>query len=294
MAVAARPRRPLAPITTWRVGGPAHDLLEPASADEVLACIRRARDEGLPWAVIGRGSNLLVADEGFPGIVIRLVDTYHAVSITEDRVTAQAGASTSALIKAGMEVGLGGITFLSSIPGSVGGAVFMNAGAHGTQTSDVLIGARVLEPDGQIRWRTPADLEMAYRHTALQDAGDRVVLEAAFRVVPQASGAIRKEFLEMAAWRRERQPQDPSAGSVFANPQGDSAGRLIEATGLKGYKVGGAMVSPVHANFFVNTGNATAADINRLIHEVRARVFEKHGVLLKPEVRGLGLVVGEV
>jgi UDP-N-acetylmuramate dehydrogenase len=161
------------------------------------------------------------------------------------------------------------------------------------QTSEVLHSARVLEPDGTIHWRSPADLRMAYRRSGLHDCG-AIVLEAAFKVVPQASGAIRKELLEMAAWRRERQPQDPSAGSVFANPPGDAAGRLIEATGLKGYRVGGAMVSPVHANFFVNTGNATAADINRLIYEVRARVFEKHGVLLRSEVRGLGLTVGEV
>jgi UDP-N-acetylmuramate dehydrogenase len=293
MAVATTPHRPLAPITTWRVGGPAFDLLEPRSADEVLACIRRAEDEALPWTVIGRGSNLLVADEGFPGLVIRLVDTYDAITVAEDRIVAQAGASTSALIKAGMEVGLGGITFLSSIPGSVGGAVFMNAGAHGCQASDVLLGARILETTGEIHWRTPAELAMTYRHSTLQEAGG-VVLEAAFKVVPQATAAIRKEFLEMAAWRRERQPQDPSAGSVFANPPGDAAGRLIEVTGLKGYRVGGAMVSPVHANFFVNTGTAKAADINRLIHEVRAKVYEKHGVLLKPEVRGLGLTVGEV
>lgn len=291
MAVAAKPR-PLAPMTTWRVGGPALDFAEPRTADELLACIRRAEETGLPWAVLGRGSNLLVADEGFPGLVIRLVETYHDITVQEDRIIAQAGASTSAVIKAGMEVGLGGITFLSSIPGTVGGAVFMNAGAHGMQTSDVLLGARILEPTGEIHWRTPQELEMSYRHSRLMDRGG-VVLEAAFKVKAQSGGEIRREFLEMAAWRRERQPQDPSAGSVFANPPGDSAGRLIEATGLKGYTVGGAMVSPIHANFFVNTGSARAADINRLIYEVRARVYEKHGVLLRPEVRGLGLAVGQ-
>lgn len=293
MAVAASPRRPLAPMTTWRVGGPALEYVEPRSADDLLACIRGAQEAALPWFVLGRGSNLLVADEGFPGVVIRLVDTYHGITVQEDRIIAQAGASTSAVIKAGMEVGLGGITFLSSIPGSVGGAVFMNAGAHGTQTSEVLLAARVLEPSGEVHWRTPAELEMAYRHTALMDRGG-VVLEAAFKVKAEEGSAIRREFLDMAAWRRQRQPQDPSAGSVFANPPADSAGRLIEAAGLKGHAVGGAMVSPIHANFFINTGNALAADINRLIFEVRAKVYEKYGILLRTEVRGLGLVVGEV
>jgi UDP-N-acetylmuramate dehydrogenase len=265
--------------------------VEPRTADDVLACIRHAEDHGLPWTVIGRGSNLLVADEGFPGLVIRLVETYNAIRVEERTLIAQAGASTSAVIKAGMEVGLGGITFLSSIPGSVGGAIFMNAGAHGMQTSDVLVGARILDPDGQVHWRNPEDLAMSYRHSSLQDAGG-VVLEAAFRVVPQEGAAIRREFLDMAAWRRVRQPQDPSAGSVFRNPEGDSAGRLIEATGLKGYRVGGAIVSPIHANFFINTGTATAADINRLIHDVRAKVYEAHEILLHPEVRGLGVKVG--
>lgn len=292
MAVAAGPRRPLAPMTTWRVGGPALDYAEPRNADEVLACIRRAEAVGMPWTVLGRGSNLLVADEGFPGLIIRLVETYHGITVHEDRIVAQSGASTSAVIKAGMEVGLGGITFLSSIPGTVGGAVFMNAGAHGKQTSEVLLGARVLDPSGELHWRTPEDLQLSYRHSCLMDRGG-VVLEAAFRVKAQPGSEIRREFLDMAAWRRERQPQDPSAGSVFANPPGDSAGRLIEATGLKGYTVGGALVSPIHANFFVNTGKALAADINRLIYEVRAKVYERHGVLLRPEVRGLGLVVGE-
>ncbi len=292
MAVAASPR-PLAPMTTWRVGGPALEYVEPGSADEILACIRRSQEMGMPWTILGRGSNVLVADAGFPGMVIRLVETCNRITVQEDRIIAQAGASTSAVIKTGMEFSLGGITFLSSIPGTVGGAVFMNAGAHGMQTSDVLLGARVLEANGEVHWRTGQELEMAYRHTGLMDRGG-VVLEAAFKVKAQPRSEIRREFLDMAAWRRERQPQDPSAGSVFANPPGDSAGRLIEATGLKGYAVGGAMVSPVHANFFINTGTATAADINRLIFEVRARIHEKHGVALRTEVRGLGLVVGEL
>lgn len=285
-------QRPLAPLTTWRVGGAAARFAEPSTADEVLSLIRRAEEEALPWSIVGKGSNLLVADAGYPGLIIRLVENHSTIRVEEDRIVAQAGATNSALVKAGMEMALGGIEYLSSIPGSVGGAVFMNAGAHGVETSEVLIAALILERSGEAHWRTPEELQMRYRHSCLQETGG-IVLEAAFRVKPRAASEIRAEVLEFAAWRRKRQPQDPSAGSVFRNPDGDSAGRLIEATGLKGFAIGGAMVSPIHANFIVNTGKASAQDVNAVISAVRRRVFEAHGHLLRPEVRGLGLVVGE-
>lgn len=297
--------RPLAPLTTWRVGGPALRFVEPRTTEEIVDQIRQAQQADIPWTMLGRGSNLLIADEGFSGLVVRLCEHQHDVRVVRSPgsdvpddfpfdgpcVVAQAGASNSAVVKAAMEQGLGGLSFLSSIPGSVGGAVYMNAGAHGAETSDVLIAARIARLDGTIAWQTPADLAMRYRHSAIQDDGG-IVLAAAFGVRPQPASDVRREILELAQWRRQRQPQDPSAGSVFRNPPGDSAGRLIEASGLKGFSLGGAMVSPVHANFIVNTGAATARDINRLIIEIRRRVWQIHGVTLIPEVRGLGLTVG--
>ncbi len=299
MAVAIA-QRPLAPLTTWRVGGPALRYAEPASIEELSGHIDDAERSGLPWMIMGRGSNLLVADEGFEGLVLRMCGRWRAVAVggrgydtpsfDGDYVLAQSGASTTTVVGAAMESGLGGLAFLSSIPGSVGGAVFMNAGAHGAQTSEVLLGARILEPDGTIAWKTPADLGMRYRHSALQDHGG-IVLEAAFRVRPQPSLDIRREILELARWRRQRQPREWSAGSVFRNPPGDSAGRLIEAVGLKGVAIGGAQVSPLHANFIVNTGSATARDILSLIREVQERVATSHQIELIPEVRGVGLVL---
>ena len=293
-------QRPLAPLTTWRVGGPALRYAEPASVEDLLGHIDAAEHSGLPWFVMGRGSNLLVADAGFAGLALRMCGSWHAVevggrgsdtpSFDGDYVLAQSGASSSAVVSAAMAAGLGGIAFLSSIPGSVGGAVFMNAGAHGAQTSEVLLGARILQKDGTIAWKTPAELGMRYRHCALQGGGG-IVLEAAFRVRPQPAADIRQEILELARWRRERQPREPSAGSVFRNPPGDSAGRLIEAVGLKGVAIGGAQVSPIHANFIINTGSATARDILALIHEVQDRVAATYQIELIPEVRGVGLVL---
>ncbi|MBI6546839.1 MAG: UDP-N-acetylmuramate dehydrogenase [Cyanobacteria bacterium NC_groundwater_1444_Ag_S-0.65um_54_12] len=284
---------PLAPLVSWRVGGMADYYAEPSSADELFALIQQAKLTGLPWFLLGKGSNLLVADEGFRGIVIRMVDSYSGIKIAENQIIAQAGATNAAVVKAGMEVGLGGIEFLASIPGSVGGAVFMNAGAHGEQLADVLLAARILETDGTVHWRNPVELAMQYRHSLLQESKG-IVLEAAFQVSNKPTAEIRQEILANGAWRRQHQPPGPSAGSTFRNPPGDSAGRLIESSGLKGFRIGGAMVSPVHANFIINSGNATASEINALICEIRHRVWALHGIWLQPEVRGLGIVVGEV
>lgn len=290
-APALRESVPLAPFTSWRVGGPARYFIEPAASDEVRAAILWATDHGLSWFVMGKGSNLLVADVGFDGLVIRLGERFGSLSWDGDILCAEAGASTSALVKGAAERDRGGLEFLTTIPGTVGGVVFMNAGAHGSVVAGCLDSAEVLFPDGRILWQSPQELAYSYRTSNLRERGG-IVLRARFHTVPRPKEAIQNEISELAKWRRERQPQGMSAGSVFTNPPGDSAGRLIEAAGLKGLTIGRAQVSPKHANFFVNLGGATAADLHELIETVQVQVQAASGLMLHPEVQGVGRSVG--
>ena len=291
MTIPLREHVPLAPLTSWRVGGPARYFLEPTSREDLKWALGWAHEQSLPFFVIGKGSNLLVSDEGFDGLIIRLGERMGSVSWEDDLVRADAGGATSTLVKSAAKEDRGGLEFLSTIPGTVGGVVFMNAGAHGASVSDWLESAEVLFPDGRILSQSPQDLAYAYRSSNLRARGG-IVLSAKFRTVARPKEIIQKTISELARWRRERQPQGLSSGSVFTNPPGDSAGRLIEAAGLKGLTIGRAQVSPVHANFFVNLGGASASDLQLLIQEVQEKVHAVFGLWLHPEVQGVGAPVG--
>jgi UDP-N-acetylmuramate dehydrogenase len=283
---------PLAPYTTFKVGGPAHALVVPESKEQVAVLVNGCREKGLPWCVIGGGSNLLVADEGFPGVVILLGREFAAISKNDTidegkiQVEVEAGCSLSRLLNWCGEQQLSGFEFAVGIPGSVGGAVAMNAGAWGCEIKDVLVSLLLIE-NGEMVLRPREELVFKYRDW--HRLADTVVLSATF-ALEQGDGTMIKEtcrkYLEA---RRTKQPVGkPTAGSFFKNPAQAAAGRLMEDAGLKGARVGGAMVSEVHANFIVNGGGATAADIIGLMKQAKARVKEVCGIDLEPEVRFLG------
>jgi len=284
-----RSNEKLAPYTTWKIGGPADLMIIPDSKAAIAAAIRILARHNVPWTVIGRGSNLLVADKGIRGAVIKLGDTLETLRF--EGSTAYAGASYS-FIKLSVlaaKAGLTGLEFAGGIPGSVGGAVYMNAGAHGSDVSRILKQAEVILDSGEIVTMQTDDLRYAYRHSVLHTLPG-IVTEAVFEL---AEGDRKEIAGAMAAYRDRRLRTQPlqlaCAGSVFRNPQGGFAAKLIEEAGLKGKRVGGAEISALHANFIVNTGNATAVDVLTLIAEVQHIVRDKYGVSLVPEV----LVVGE-
>jgi UDP-N-acetylmuramate dehydrogenase len=277
----------LAPFTTYKVGGPARYF---ADVDDE-AGLRRIGDalriSPLDVIVLGRGSNLLVADAGFDGLVIRLGTGFSWVR-TGPVVIAGGATPLAKVARACADGGWSGLEFFIGIPGSVGGAVRMNAGCHGVETADRLMTARILDLGygGTMREATPETLAMSYRHSSLSDRD--VVLSASFQTTPAAPEEVESRLREITRWRREHQPGGTlNAGSVFKNPDGDSAGRIIDACGLKGLAVGGARVSAVHANFIEAEG-ATAGDIHRLIRLVQQRVLASTGIRLEPEIRMIG------
>ncbi|MDF2964162.1 MAG: UDP-N-acetylenolpyruvoylglucosamine reductase [Paenibacillus sp.] len=280
---------PLAPHTTWKIGGPADVLLVPQTKEQLIGVVKLLHQNQIPWTVLGRGSNMLVADKGIRGAVIKLGSALETLRFEGDVVYAGGAYSFIKLsVMAGKE-GLTGLEFAGGIPGTVGGAVYMNAGAHGSDVSRILIRAEVLLPTGDLVTMQQADFEYAYRHSLLQQQSG-IVTEAVF----QLQCGDRKEIAgAMASYKDRRLRTQPlqlaCAGSVFRNPEGHFAAKLIEEAGLKGLKVGGAEVSPLHANFIVNTGQATAHDVLTLIEQVQRTVFSTYGVKLVPEV----LVVGE-
>ncbi|NRS48963.1 UDP-N-acetylmuramate dehydrogenase [Brevibacillus sp. HB2.2] len=280
---------PLANHTTWRIGGPADLLIQPkdkASLQKALQIIHRHE---IPWSVIGRGSNLLVRDRGIRGAVLKVAEGLSHCEFRGEEVCVGAGYSMIRLAVETGKMGLTGMEFAGGIPGTVGGAVYMNAGAHGSDLSRILIEAEILFENGESKVLSNEELSFSYRTSLLQKQKG-IVLEARF----QLRTGDRKEIAATLAVNKERrrntQPlQMPCAGSVFRNPPNDHAGRLIEAAGLKGYQIGGAQVSEKHSNFIVNCGGATAADVLTLINHVRSTILEKNGIDLHPEV----LVVGE-
>lgn len=278
---------PMAAHTTFRIGGRADALFLPESAQQIAQALCWAREEGVPTLLIGNGSNLLVRDGGIRGLVIALGDRFSRIRMEGDTLWAQAGASLKRVAAAAQEAGLAGLEFASGIPGTLGGAVSMNAGAYGGQISDTLTQAEVLFED-EPRTLTREQMQMGYRTTLPLREG-RCVLAARFRLTPDDPEAIAARARLFNARRREKQPLNyPSAGSVFKRPEGHFAGALIEAAGLKGLTCGAAQVSPKHAGFIVNLGGATARDVLLLIEEVRKRVFAHAGVLLEPEIRIVG------
>ena len=278
---------PMSRHTTFRIGGPADMMFFPAMEQQIALAIRLALDYHIPYTVIGNGSNLIVRDGGVIGLVIALGERFSHISIENNVLTAEAGATLSKVATEAQRAGLSGLEFASGIPGTLGGGCAMNAGAYGGQLSDALIDARVLI-DGEIRTLTRDEMQMGYRTTLpLREGG--IVLSTRFRLQSGDPNAISERMRELNARRREKQPLNfPSAGSVFKRPEGYFAGALIEQAGLKGAQIGGAQVSEKHAGFIVNIGNATAGDVLTLIERVQKTVFEHSGVHLETEVRVIG------
>lgn len=277
----------LAPYTTMRTGGPAALFAEPRSAQQLAHVHQWAQEKGLPLLILGNGSNLLIADSGFDGPVIHLGRALSEVSVFANTLTAQAGASLAAAARAAAQASLTGLEFAAGIPGSIGGAVCMNAGAYGGEIAQVIVSARVLTPEG-VRMVSKEELSLGYRSSAVMQNG-WVVLEATFELAPGSPDEIKATMADLAARRREKQPlQYPSCGSFFKRPVGYYAGALIEQAGLKGYRVGDAQVSEMHAGFVINRGHATSSEIYRLMQEVQRRVQAQFGVTLEPEVRLIG------
>jgi UDP-N-acetylmuramate dehydrogenase len=278
---------PLGPLTTYRVGGSAALLLLAEAEDDLAAARRIVADSALPVLVVGKGSNLLVADGGFPGLAVVLGEGFAAIEINGTRVRAGGAASLPVLARRTAAAGLTGLEWAVGVPGSVGGAVRMNAGGHGSDMSQVLRRFRFVDlaggEDGEFGVER---LDYSYRHSTV--APEHVVVWAEFDLAPGDREAGEREIAEIVRWRREHQPGGQNAGSVFTNPPGDSAGRLIDAAGLKGLRVGSAHVSPKHANFIQANEGGSADDVWALVQEVQRRVQEVTGVRLLPELRAIG------
>jgi UDP-N-acetylmuramate dehydrogenase len=271
-----------------RVGGPADLLVEPRTIPALAAAVGFATAHSLSVLILGRGSDLVVADKGFPGLVV--LNRAAELNVDGDRLIAASGVQLARAATAAAQAGLSGLEFGLAIPGSVGGAVWANAGAHGSDVASVLESAELISPAGSVDTVPAAGLELSYRDSRLKrvDRGG-VVASATFHLSPEPRETIHARSDEIRRWRREHQPlTQPSAGSIFRNPEGDSAGRLIDAAGLKGAREGGAMVSLRHANFIVNAGGATAGDVRRLAVRVREAVKARFGVELAFEVEFVG------
>ncbi len=283
-----RRNEPMAEHTTFRVGGPAAVYVEAASIGELKCICSLCKKEDIPFVILGNGSNLLVSDKGYDGVVIALTKDFTAIETEGERIRAGAAAKLSAVARRALEETLTGFEFASGIPGSVGGAVRMNAGAYGSEIKDVLIEATVLTPEGEVMILPAENLELGYR-TSCVEKNDYIVLEACFSLRPGERDKISEKMEDLAERRRTKQPLEyPSAGSTFKRPEGYFAGKLIEDAGLRGFALGGAQVSEKHCGFVINRDHATADDIYRLCQEVKRRVYEDSGVELEMEVRLLG------
>ncbi len=279
---------PLRNHTTFKTGGPADVVYLPKNADEVRRIIAYAWETGTPFYVMGRGSNLLVSDKGFRGIIVKLADGFSDIRIDGTCVYADAGASLRDVAQKSIEAGLAGLEFAGGIPGALGGGVSMNAGAYGGELKDFISQVRVLAPDGELKDLACKDMRFAYRTSAVQTDG-LIVLGAVFSLQEGSRDKSMQKLAELNQRRRDCQPLSyPSAGSTFKRPPGYFAGSLIEQCGLKGCAVGGAMVSDKHAGFIINTGNATSSDIHALIRRVQNEVAQKTGVKLETEVKMIG------
>ncbi|MBN1179231.1 MAG: UDP-N-acetylmuramate dehydrogenase [Anaerolineae bacterium] len=286
----AKRDEPLAPYTSMRVGGPADLLVACRTADEVVRTARQAQAHGVPWLVLGSGCNVLVADAGVRGLVI--LNRAEQVRLADDgTVWAETGAQMAALSRQAVERGLGGLEWAAGLPGTVGGAVVGNAGAFGGDVATNLVSAQVLPRDGAAAERPGAWFDFVYRGSrikALPTHERPVVLAATFQLRPGDPQALRAQAAEIVTWRRTRHPSGATMGSTFKNAPDAHAGRVIEGAGLKGYRIGGVKVSEQHANFFVNTGEATAADVLALMRHVQDIVERQFGIRLEPEVELVG------
>ena len=279
---------PMKRHTTFRIGGPADYYLCPHSAKEIQKVVEICREEKLPYFILGNGSNLLVSDQGYRGVVIQLWKNVSDIRVEGCLIHAKAGASLAKIAAEALEEGLTGMEFAAGIPGTLGGAVVMNAGAYGGEMKDILKEVLVMDQQGRIFTLEKKDLKLGYRTSAVKEKG-YIVLAAVLELWPGDREEIRKLMEDLKQKRVEKQPLDlPSAGSTFKRPEGYFAGKLIMDAGLRGFSVGGAQISEKHCGFVVNKGGATARDVLELIQEVHKRVHQKFGVELETEVKFLG------
>jgi len=280
-------QEPLSRYTTWRIGGPARYLVLPADVEDVVRALEMARDRGLPWLVLGLGSNVLVKDSGFPGVVIRPGKGMDRFEMKGATAIVGAGLPTPLLARRTAELGFVGVERFIGIPGTVGGGIYMNAGCHGAEFAEVLTDVTVMDERGKVKQLGRRQISFKYRASNL---GPVVILEAKLGLGEESPAKLKELQGRLFRWRKAGTPFDqPCAGSTFKNPSGPkSAGMLIDEVGLKGFVVGGIQVSAMHANYFVNLGTGTAADALKLIDHVRKTVQKKTGVELELEVKVIG------
>ena len=279
---------PMKKHTTFRVGGPADYFVVPKTKEEVKNIVALCREFDMPYYVLGNGSNLLVGDKGYRGVSSQIYKEMNHIQVEGDRMKVQAGALLSKIGSAAFEAGLTGFEFAAGIPGTMGGAVVMNAGAYGGEMKDVLFSVTVLTPEGEVLTLSNKELELGYR-TSIVAKKNYIVLEVTLALQKGEKDAIKARMDELRIQRTTKQPLEyPSAGSTFKRPEGYFAGKLIQDAGLRGFQVGGAQVSEKHCGFVINKENATAADVLELMRQVSAIVKEKFGVELEPEVKRLG------
>lgn len=279
---------PMSKHTSFKIGGPADIMALPANEAELQALLKCAKERKVPVTLIGNGSNLLVRDKGIRGLVIKLGNMLCNIEADGNKLSFGSGVSLAMASRKAADLGLTGMEFAVGIPGSIGGAVYMNAGAYDGEMSNVVESIRIIDIDGEAKLVEAKELDFGYRKTKLQNSGC-IVTEVNLKLVPGCKDEINAKMADFSHRRISKQPLElPSAGSMFKRPVGYFAGTLIEQTGLKGYTVGGAQVSQKHAGFVVNVGGATAADVLQLIKDVQDKVFAAHGVHLEPEVLVLG------
>ena len=275
---------PMSKHTTFKIGGPADVYVTPQNIEDLARIHRVCEDTYTPMRILGKGSDLLVADAGVRGVVVQVLDNLSEIAVKGNIIRAQAGATNRAVAQAALEAGLSGFEFASGIPGTIGGAAIMNAGAYVGEFRDVCVELTCIDPEGDFVTVSREDAEWSYRHSMMAAEG-YVVAEAVLELVPGDPAKIKELMDDLQSRREEKQPLDmPSAGSTFKRPEGFFAGKLIQDSGLQGACVGGAQVSTKHAGFVVNAGGATAADVLGLIRHVQDVVQEMHDVLLEPEV----------
>ena len=279
---------PMRKHTTFRVGGNADYFVMPRTTQEIQQVVALCKNENLPYYILGNGSNLLVGDKGYRGVIIQIYKEMNKITVEGECIRAQAGALLSKVGSVALEAELAGFEFAAGIPGAVGGAVVMNAGAYGGEMKDILASATVLTEDGTILTLKNEELELGYR-TSIIAKKNYIVLEAKYQLQRGDKIEIREKMDELKKQRVTKQPLEyPSAGSTFKRPEGYFAGKLIQDAGLRGFQVGGAQVSEKHCGFVINKGDATAADIVELMTQVSEKVYREFGVTLEPEVKRLG------
>ncbi|MED3573505.1 UDP-N-acetylmuramate dehydrogenase [Cytobacillus praedii] len=280
---------PLANHTTMKIGGPADIFIEPSSIENIIKTMELINEYKVNWTAIGRGSNLLVSDLGIEGAVIKLGRGMSKLEVNGTEVTAGGGYSLVSLSTQLSRQGLSGLEFASGIPGSVGGAVFMNAGAHGSDISKILSKALILFENGKVEWLSNKELMFSYRTSVLQKERPGVVLEAVFQLQSGDKDIIFSEMQKNKEYRKETQPWNfPCAGSIFRNPLPNYAGKLVQDAGLKGHSIGGAKISDMHGNFIVNTGTATAQDVLSLISFIKKQIYDLYQIEMDTEVEIIG------